>query len=44
MDRAVIVVSKENRALMDLLAIVASKEIVKPVQEAVTRGEQFVRY
>ncbi len=44
MDRAVIVVSTENRALMDLLAIVASKEIVTPVQEAVIRGEQFVRY
>ena len=44
MDRAVIVVTRENRTLMDLLAIVASKEIVEPVQEAVIRGEQFVRY
>lgn len=44
MDRAVIVVSKENRALIDLLAIAASEDIVKPVQDAVIRGEQFVRY
>lgn len=44
LDRSIVVVSQENQSLADLLSIVASRALIDPVQEAVVRGERFVKY
>lgn len=44
LQRSVVVVHRENRTLAELLAIVADRRLVEPIQEEVIRGQRFVKY